>query len=126
MALWLDVYSLIIPIEKIDECYPGGFEAYITKIGGPDIGCWYDEHLLRLGAMNPLDIDTYIEFWKNLGLTPTEERDGKKCWKDMCVVNHMGFPSIPCDWLVSAGPRIVYLKGKPPGEVIGRLNEKKP
>jgi hypothetical protein len=83
---------------------------------------WFDEHLLRDGAMNPRDIDSSVDEWRELGFEPTEERNGQRIWKDCCVVQSLlRGPTLQCDWLeISEDDRTAYLKGTEPGEVAGR------
>lgn len=123
MAIRLEFISLIIPIEKIDRCYPGGFKALVSE-NRSMFNCgrlWHDEYLFRDGAMNPADMKECGEYWIDLGLVPYEERDGKKYWKDMCVVDYCGGLTYPCDWLEEdQNDFSVWLKGKPKGQVIGR------
>ena len=128
MTIRLEFLNLIVPIKVIDRHYPGGFRALVAEnrsmFGGK---LWHDDHLFRDGAMNPTDIQALVEFWKEKGLTPSEERDGKKWWRDMCVVDFFGGPTLPCDWLEhDPTDHSVYLKGKPKGRVIGREEMKIP
>ena len=57
MAVGLEYISLIVPIDKIEQYYPGGFEKYKSdhkqSIGG---SIWYDDYLVRDGAMNNYDV----------------------------------------------------------------------
>ena len=128
MAIRLELFNLIVPIKVINRYYPGGFRALVAEnqsmFGGK---LWHDGHLFRYGAMNPTDIQALVEFWIKKGLTPFEERNGKKCWKDMCVVDFFGGPTLPCDWLEhDPTDHSAYLKGKPKGQVIGRKEMKAP
>jgi len=55
-------------------------------------------------------------------------KNGKEYWGDLCVVDTINGPSLPCDWLVFVTPKnkrpYVYLKGKPKGKIIGSLKNK--
>jgi len=123
MAVALEFIDFVIPIATIRAKYPGGWQQCLVDhqvlLGGR---VWYDEHLLRDGAMNPNDIGSLVEEWTQLGFQPTEMVDGQRIWKDICVVESMlGGPTLPCAWIeFDAENRCAFLKGQPPGEVIGR------
>jgi hypothetical protein len=125
MAIALEFLDFVVPIDVIRAKYPGGWEQCLrdhqSLIGGR---VWYDEHLFRDGAMNPMDIRSLVERWTELGFVPMVSRDGKTVWNDVCVVEWMfGGPTIPCDWL-ALGPHgpSAYLRGTAPGPVISREN----
>jgi hypothetical protein len=123
MAVALEFIDFIVPIALIRKKYPGGWAQCLRDreglIGGR---VWFDEHLLRDGAMSPGDIGHLVDEWTELGFQPTEERDGKRVWKDCCVVESMfGGPTLPCEWLeIGEDGRSAHLKGADPGEVIDR------
>ena len=99
MTISLDCINLIIPIALIDEKHPGGWQAFLDE--NPNLPSEiYDDHLLRLGAMNSLDIHLLIDEWKAKGFKPFKMIKGVKHWKDMCVVDTFLGPTHPCDWLV--------------------------
>lgn len=122
MAIALECIDFVVPIAIIRKKYPGGWEQCLMDherlIGGR---VWFDEHLLRDGAMNPRDIGLLVEEWTKLGFAPTEERNGQLVWKDCCVVESMfGCTTLPCDWLeIDDNGITAYLKGTDPGEVAG-------
>jgi len=71
--------------------------------------------------MNPDEIGNIVDFWQSQGLIPTEVIDGKEVWKDLCVVDMVGGPTLPCDWLEFDNskypdPPVVWMKGKPKGQ----------
>jgi hypothetical protein len=99
MAIALEFLDLIVPISKIREKYPGGWEAcrrdHENLIGGR---VWFDGHLFRDGAMNPRDIQLMVQRWKELGFETIKLKDGQQVWKDICVVEGLfGGPTLPCD-----------------------------
>ena len=123
MAVALEFIDFIVPIAVIREKYPGGWEQCLKDherlIGGR---VWYDDHLLRDGAMNPHDIESLIDEWTALGFQPMEEIDGERRWKDVCVVESMfGGPTSPCEWLaIGEDGCSAYLKGTDPGAIKSR------
>ena len=122
MAIALEFIDFVVPIGVIEEKYPGGWDQclldHAALIGG---SVWYDDHLFRDGAMDPGDVRDLVDHWAGLGFDVVGVRDGRRFWKDVCVVEGMfGRPTLPCDWIVVvAEQRIAYLKGRDPGAVIG-------
>jgi len=122
VAIALDLIDFIVPIALIRQKYPGGWEQCLEDheglIGGR---VWYDDHLLRDGAMSPRDIRSLVDEWASLGFQPTEERDGQLIWKDCCVVESMfGRSTLPCDWLeIADDGQSAWLKGTTPGKIKG-------
>ena len=123
MAIALEFIDFIVPISTIEKKYPGGWQQCLNDhshlLGGR---VWYDDHLLRNGAMNPLDIEALANRWRNLGFEPTGEENGRRFWKDFCITEfELDGLTLPCDWLqVSEDGRSAYLKDTDPGKVIGR------
>lgn len=120
MAIALEFIDFVVPIALIRQKYPGGWAQCLQDherlIGGR---VWFDEHLLRDGAMSPADIESLVEEWTSLGFQPTAELDGQRIWQDCCVVESMlGGPTLPCDWLeLSEDGRSAWTKGTQPGEI---------
>jgi len=99
MTIPLDCINLVIPIALIDEKLPGGWKVFLDE--NPALpSSYYDEYLLRLGAMNSLDIQLLIDEWEAKGFKPFKTIKGVKHWKDMCIVDTFSGPTLPCDWLV--------------------------
>ncbi|HSV77525.1 MAG TPA: TIGR02452 family protein [Bacteroidales bacterium] len=100
MAVELEFISLIIPIEKIEKYYPGGFKKYKSD-NTQSIGrrIWYDNYVVRDGAMSPMDIEYLVKQWEGFGLVAIIEENGNKQWKDLCVVDFFGGITLPCLWL---------------------------
>ena len=124
MAVQLEFINLLVPIEIIKEKYPGGWEACLEDHRDA-IGCriWYDDHLFRDGAMNPMDMQFLVTCWESLGFETKREVDGTIVWQDVCVTDFINGNSRPCDWLLQMETEhAAYLKGTDPGLVIGRWN----
>lgn len=125
MAIATEFIDFIVPIKIIEKKYPGGWaqclEDHADALGRR---VWHDNHLFRDGAMNPRDIEYLVNYWTDLGFTPTEEKNGQKVWKDVCVFE--GFfsgPTLPCDWIdFDRKLHAVFLKGTPVGELAGRTS----
>jgi len=125
MAISLEFIDFIVPISVIHEKYPGGWKQCLIDndyaIGGR---IWYDNNLLRDGAMNPKDIEALVGKWTLKGFEPYEFIDGKRYWKDFCVAESMrGRTTLPCKWLeINHDLRCAYLKDAELGEIAGRDN----
>ena len=123
MAIALEFIDFVVPIRVIREKYPGGWDQCLRDharlIGGT---VWYDDHLFRDGGMSPGDAEDLVDRWAGLGFDVMGVRDGRRVWKDVCVVEGMfGGPTLPCDWIVVVAERqIAYLKDHEPGAVVGR------
>jgi len=121
MAIELEFIDFIVPIKVIREKYPGGWVQCLIDhellIGGR---VWYDEHLFRNGAMNPLDIDELLKHWKTKGLNTHEGGDNPTKWLDVCVVEGLyGGTTTSCDWIEVDG-HTAYWKYAPKGDIKGR------
>ena len=100
MAIKLRFINVIIPIANIERCYPGGFNRFKADTNGYE-NIWFDDYIVRDGAMNPMDVEMIIEIWEALGLQSREVIDEKRHWKDICVVEALiGGKTLPCEWLV--------------------------
>ncbi len=127
MTIALEFIDFIVPIAEIKKKYPGGWDQCLKDhenlIGGR---VWFDEHLLRDGAMNPGDIECLIQEWTELGFEPLAHINGERVWRDCCVVESMfGGATLPCDWLeIGDDGRSANLKGADPGPVIGRKRKR--
>jgi len=125
MAVALEFINLIVPIALIRQKYPGGWEQCLTDhdelIGGK---VWYDEHLFRDGAMNPMDMKNLVLWWENKGFNPFVEQDKNKHFKDLCIVEGMlGGKTLPCGWLSIADDRYsAFLTGTEQGVTVYRMS----
>ena len=122
MSVHLEFINLIIPRDRIETAYQGGWDQFVldnqSAIGGR---VWFDDYLMRDGAMSPGDMGLLIDLWKDIGLNPLGERDGQKFWKDCCVVDTMFGATLPCDWIeFTEDGRSAFLKGTEPGELATR------
>jgi len=100
VAIQLECISLIIPIWKIDQHYPGGFRALLADKNIEFGNAFsHDEHLYREGAMDSMITDLQISDWEKFGLVPMRRRKGKPYWNDLCVATSFDGPTYPCDWL---------------------------
>ena len=101
MAINCEFINLIIPINKIDVVYPGGFQKFKEEHTNEFSGRFYHDNLLfRDGAMNYKDVNHTVKEWEAKGLHGLTEINGEKLWLDLCVIDTMSSGSdIPCNWL---------------------------
>jgi len=123
LAFALEFIDVVVPIAKIRDLYPGGWEQclldYSALLGRR---VWYDQYLFRDGAMSPSEVKLLVEGWAVLGFEANETRKGQLYWKDLCVVeSRHGGPTRPCGWLAyDAARRIAHLAGTGPGILAWR------
>ena len=121
MAIKMECINVIVPIESIRQRL--GEDAFDERFAAMTDWCWHDEHLYREGCMNEFDLADMLAEWKTRGFELYEEIDGKKQWKDVCVVNSGFGPSYPCAWIeYDRKLNIAWLKGTVSGPVVGRVN----
>lgn len=102
MSIKLEMINLILPRKIIEKKYPGGWrQCLYDSQDDIDCGvCWYDDHLFRKGAMNPMGIDLMITNLKEMGFKPYKGKGKQVKWNDACVVGSFaGEPTLPCDWI---------------------------
>jgi hypothetical protein len=120
MAVQLDVISVIIPIRNIEKHYPGGFEQYkkdySSQIGGK---IWFDDYILRDGAMNPIGIGLIIDEWERIGLKGIAKNKNGEYWKDLCVVDFFQGVTLPCKWLKTENYTAYHIDDENKHIVIG-------
>ncbi|MDB4657247.1 hypothetical protein OAE56_00660 [Verrucomicrobiales bacterium] len=129
MAVACEFIDIIIPIAKIDEAYPGGFQAFKqenTSLFGGRL--WHDDFILRDGAMNPHDVKSAVEFWEHYGLVGQQNVGEEAHWKDICVIEAMiGGATLPCSWIeFDPERRCVFHKGDSSPTVIDRSHFQTP
>lgn len=129
MAVALEFIDLVVPIVRIKETYPGGWDQclldYASLVGRR---VWYDQHLFRDGAMGPEEMKKLVEGWAVLGFEITGARRARlgrqmlPYWKDVCVVDwQRGGPTLPCNWLrVDSVNRTAQLAATEPGPLAWR------
>jgi hypothetical protein len=126
MAITTEFIDFIVPIKTIRDKYPGGWEQCLKDheglIGGR---VWYDEHLFRDGAMNPMDIESLVERWEAMGFEGIVIENNRKFWKDICVFE-MGGATLQCDWIdFDRETRTAFLIGTQLGEIACRGSNNK-
>lgn len=121
MAVALECINIIVPIWVIQRRYLGGWNQYRRDneqiIGGR---IWYDDHLVRDGALNTFDIEMLLAQLKQAGVKLHKRQRGELLWNECCVVSTLGGPTLACDWLkMSNDGSSVHLKDQPAGRIVG-------
>ena len=82
---------------------------------------WYDEHLFRDGAMNPIDMENLVNAWRDIGFQAVLI-NGEKKWLDCCVIDeNFETLSLSCDWVeIDIKGEYAFLKDEDPSEIVGR------
>jgi hypothetical protein len=125
LAVKLEFINLIMPIQRIRDLYPGGWEAFlgdnVKRIGRV---LWSDLTLVRAtGCMDSSEVDGLITRYSCLGFTATESIGGVPFWKDFCVLDAFGRSQYDCPWImVDGAERVAWLREGDPGGVVGREN----
>ncbi len=71
-------------------------------------------------SVSGVSIGASLDEWQSRGFELLTMIDGRKHWKDLCVVNSRHGPSYPCEWIeFDPEKNIVWLKGHEPGVPVG-------
>jgi hypothetical protein len=110
MAVLIEAISVVVPVDVLEEQYPGGCAAFEAYCPNSTFCC--DGHLARVGFMTPADTGAFIGELERKGLTPMDS--GR--WRDLAVVDqHSKSATAPCDWLSVGykfdGPVFALLEG---------------
>jgi len=122
-AIRLEFQNLVVPVQRIQDLYPGGWSGFIAD-NAERIGrtVWFSSSLARVGgAMDPEMADALIQRWTDLGFTATEVVDGRTQWRDLVLVDAFGFSQYNCPWIMVA-ERVAWLRGKERDGVVDRSN----
>ena len=105
MAIELAYMNLIIPIEKIEKHYPGGFKQY--KIDNKKNINEYDDYIVMKRAIGMKEIESFAKECEDFGLVGVVEKNGEKQWQDFCIIDIV--PTPPCDWLWHDGTSVYHI-----------------
>ena len=122
MSIKTEFINFIVPIGTIRTKYPGGWEQCLFDHSHLLQGrCWHDDYLFRNGAMNPIDIQSLAEDWKEMGFVMTKEVNGQIQWADFCVYEGLFGSAFECDWLVDTPDGAVAHISDPHPEITKHL-----
>jgi hypothetical protein len=96
----IEFICLIVNRHSLNRVYSGGSDQFIDDWGPFDgRSSDYDDHMVKVGAMNSSDIDNLILELSRIGLYGLCDVDGKKFWVDFCVVDELVGLRARCDWI---------------------------
>ena len=93
MAVLVEAISVIVRRDAIDRQFQGGWHEFENVV--PNSTLYADDELGRVGFMSPPDVETFVRYLEEGGLTFV--KNGKP--EDIAVVDQMRGPTMPADWL---------------------------
>ena len=116
MAVLIEGISVVVPVDVLEEKYPGGLDAYANDCPNQTFCC--DGELTRVGFMTPVDVGAFINALEQKGLEPF----GDNCWNDVAVVDQQSTrTTAPCAWLSSGrkfdGPAFACMNDQKDGPI---------
>jgi hypothetical protein len=93
MAVLVEGISVLIRKDSIQNKMSGGDARFRLLI--PNSTFCEDDHLARIGFLNPVDVESFIDELENVGLTFVE--DGKAI--DIAICDQQRGLTTDCDWL---------------------------
>lgn len=110
MAVIIEFISVLVPVRAIEERFHGGIKGFHEVFGEPPT----DGRLMRMGAMNQIEILCIVQALVRGGLKGTFRKGGLECWLDFCVVDSCSGPTLPCEWIeVDLEQGLAELEWKP-------------
>jgi hypothetical protein len=94
MAVLIEAISVVFRADVLLEKYWGGMSFDEFRERAPNQTLCADGELLRLGFMDPEDVETYVRQFRRFDIRYVV--DGKA--RDL-VVDQMRGPAAPCDWV---------------------------
>jgi hypothetical protein len=95
MAVHIEFFSVIVPVRAIKEKFFGKMDFFHDIFGE----CESDGKLMRMGAMNPMDILPMVLMLERGGLQGLSLKNCEEIWLDFCVVDRCSGPTLPCEWI---------------------------
>jgi hypothetical protein len=93
MSVLVEGISVIIKRKKIDEMFPGGWDAFVEDV--PNQTLCADDELARVGFMAPDDMEGYVKYLENYGLRHLDQQGNAM---DMVVADQLQGFGAKCDW----------------------------
>ena len=93
MAVLVEAISVIVRRDAIDRQFQGGWHEFENVV--PNSTLYADDELGRVGFMSPPDVETFVRYLEEGGLTFV--KNGQAL--DIAVVDQMRGPTMPADWL---------------------------
>lgn len=93
--------STVIRIDRLHGCPGiGNVGRFLDDQVTNGIDCQHDGYLLVIpGGADQLSAHLSLEFMKSQGLRLTQKTNGEQRWRDICLVDSVSGPTLPCPWL---------------------------
>ena len=109
MAVLIEALNVIVRRALLEHRFPGGTAGFQELV--PNQTFCSDEHLVRVGFMDPASVGEFVATLERYGL---QLFDGST-FTDIAVVDQLRGPTAPTPWLtmgqVAQGPAFAYLTG---------------
>lgn len=100
MSVPIEFFNLVIRRSSLDRFYPGGSSQFLEDYGPFDNRVRaFDNHLVKLGAMNPRVIEALMTELENYGLKGRSGGTQSDDWLDFCIVDELLGINGNCYWL---------------------------
>lgn len=93
MAVLVEAISVVVRRARIDELWPGGWNAFAAHC--PNQTLCADRDLARIGFMTPSDVERFVDSLRGHGLLFQQGREAI----DLVIVDQMRGPTTPCHWV---------------------------
>ncbi len=93
MAILVEALSVVVKIDSINTKFLGGMNKFYEIV--PNSTFCADDHLVRVGFMNPVDVQGFIDLLEERGLKFLR----KNFFVDIAVVDQLKGPTMPVKWL---------------------------
>ena len=116
MAVLIEAINVVVKIQTLSERFPGGIEGFQDAC--PNRSFCADDHLARVGFLQPAEMEAFANKLEELGLTGI--KDGQCV--DFAVIDQVQGPIAPCAWFEwgrhADGFNLGWLAGTKPGTVV--------
>ncbi|MDX9712566.1 MAG: hypothetical protein RBT56_08585 [Ignavibacteriaceae bacterium] len=93
MAVLAEAISVIIKMQSIIHKFPGGWEEFTSYV--PNKTLCADGEIIRVGFMDSIDVEEYINFLETNGLIYIDNNQAR----DIIVVDQLKGPLVDCHWI---------------------------
>lgn len=93
MPVLIEAISVVINAKRLSDSFPGGWDGFVAD--APNDTLCSDGELVRLGFMEPKDVEACVRGLEAVGLVYM--RDGRCV--DMVVVDQNRGPTTLCEWI---------------------------
>jgi tetratricopeptide (TPR) repeat protein len=113
MSVLVEAFTLVLQHGTVERAYPGGIRGF--RLDFPDSFA-ADEHLVRMGSMDPRDVRVTVDRLQELGVRYATRTE----YLEMAVVLQNIGPTAACRWLTFTkrdDTSLCWLEAEPEGEL---------